>query len=76
VHRQGASAGDGALLARAVAALAKPQGDWYAWVAAESNVAKSLRQVLVERWQLPKEWIKAAGYWKQGTAATHEKHED
>lgn len=76
VHRNGAPAGDGALLLRAVAALERPPGDWYAWVAAESGVAKAVRQWLVEEWRLPKEWIKAAGYWKLGMAATHETHQD
>ncbi|VCU70262.1 NADPH-dependent ferric-chelate reductase [Pigmentiphaga humi] len=76
LHRQGARAGDPGLLTAAVAALPKPAGDWYAWVAAESGVAKRVRQVLVENWQVPKEWIKAAGYWKQGAAATHDRHED
>ncbi|MDX3905367.1 MAG: siderophore-interacting protein [Pigmentiphaga sp.] len=76
VHRNGGKPGDPRLLAGAVAALGKPAGDWYAWVAAESTVAKQVRQVMVENWQQPKEWIKAAGYWKLGAAATHEKHED
>lgn len=76
VHRDGAQPGDPELLARAVAALEPPPGDWYGWVAAESGIAKRVRQVLVDGWRLPKAWIKAAGYWKQGAAATHDKHED
>lgn len=76
IHRNGAQPGNPELLAGAVSALRKPEGDWYVWVAAESGVAKRVRQILVQNWQVPKEWIKAAGYWKQGASATHENHED
>ncbi len=76
VHRQGEPAGNTRLLPEAVAALDVPDSEWYAWVAAESAVAKAVRQILVDRWALPKEWIKASGYWKRGASATHDKIND
>ncbi len=66
-------------LADALKALAKeglPQGDFYAWIACESLTAKALRaQLIAEHGANPK-WTKAAGYWKQGSVAVHENHED
>ena len=76
VHRGDVDAGDPAALTEAVAALQLPEGDVYAWVAAESAVAKSVRKNLVDVRGMPKEWVKAAGYWKRGAAATHDKHDD
>jgi NADPH-dependent ferric siderophore reductase len=72
VYRHGRPPGDaGALLAR-IAALAFPAGDFHAWVACESSVAKALRNHLVgERGAQPK-WTKAAGYWRRGSEATHD----
>ena len=75
LHRDGRPAGDAALLERAVAECSLPSGQGYAWIACESNVARTLRQRLLER-GLNKQWIKAAGYWKRGASATHDKFED
>ncbi len=66
-------------LAEALKAVAKaglPAGDFYAWIACESLTAKALRaQLIAEHGANPK-WTKAAGYWKQGSIAVHENHED
>lgn len=76
VHRQGAEPGGAYGLLAALRSLDLPAGDVHAWVACESAVAKALRTHLVgERGVHPK-WIKAAGYWRRGSAATHDKHED
>jgi NADPH-dependent ferric siderophore reductase len=74
LHRGGAEAGDPTALATALAALPRPAGEGYAWIAAESAVAKALREQLLAQWGLEKGAIKAAGYWKRGTAAVHETH--
>jgi NADPH-dependent ferric siderophore reductase len=55
-----------------VSALQLPPGEGYAWVAAESGVARALRGVLLERHGMDKAMVKAAGYWKHGAAASHE----
>jgi len=39
-------------------------------------VARALRRVLIERHGVPKERVKAAGYWRRGAAGAHEKVED
>jgi len=76
VHRRGAEPGIGSPLLDALRALNLPEGDFHAWVACESTAAKAIRTHLVgERGAHPK-WVKAAGYWRRGTAATHDTHED
>jgi NADPH-dependent ferric siderophore reductase len=76
LHRNGADAGDGSLLRKAVAALTLPGGDGYAWVAAEAATAKTLRSHLVGERGLSKDRVKAAAYWKQGAVAVHETYND
>ena len=69
-----AAAGDAVVAA--LRDLRLPDGDIYAWVAAESSVAKAVRAYLVGERGLNKVWVKAAGYWRRGAEATHDKHED
>ncbi|MDM0068146.1 siderophore-interacting protein [Variovorax sp. J31P207] len=76
VHRRGAEPGTGSPLLDALRGLTLPEGDFHAWVACESSAAKAIRAHLVgERGAHPK-WVKAAGYWRRGAAATHDTHED
>jgi NADPH-dependent ferric siderophore reductase len=75
VHRNGAPAGAGDALAKALSTLKVPAGTFYAWVACESLVAKDLRrQVIADLGANPK-WIRAAGYWRRGAVAVHEMHD-
>ncbi|MXP62533.1 hypothetical protein E0493_04090 [Roseomonas sp. M0104] len=55
-------------------AAAAPPGEFFAWVAAESLVAKALRHPLIAEKKAEPRWLKAAGYWKLGQAAVHEQH--
>ncbi|APW35828.1 NADPH-dependent ferric siderophore reductase [Rhodoferax koreense] len=72
VHRRGAAPGQTEHLLAALRGLTLPAGEFHAWVAAETGVAKALRSHLVgERGAEPK-WTKAAGYWRHGSAATHD----
>lgn len=76
VHRRNAAPGTGSALLDTLRALALPAGDFHAWVACESAVAKALRAHLVaERGANPK-WIRASGYWRRGAVATHDTIED
>lgn len=76
VHRPLSGAGFSRPLMEAVSGLTLPEGDGYAWVACESDIAKLLRQHLVGERGLPKAWVKAAGYWRKGQVNFHESHED
>jgi NADPH-dependent ferric siderophore reductase len=76
LHRGAAEPGTTALLARAVADIPLPSGSGYAWVAGESETARTIRRLLVDERGLTKERIKAAGYWKRGASAIHETHSD
>ncbi|MDB5893468.1 MAG: NADPH-dependent ferric siderophore reductase [Rhodoferax sp.] len=76
VFRKGRAPGDPAPLLAQLRGLVFPGGDFHAWVACESGVAKALRAYLVgERGANPK-WTKAAGYWRRGSPATHDSIED
>jgi len=76
LHRGEREPGTTALMEEALHRLRLPSGDGYAWVACESVTAKRLRQILVNEHRQPKSWLKAAGYWKRGTANVHETHDD
>lgn len=76
LHRGKAEPGKTTLLDEALAKLKLPAGEGYAWVACESLTAKRLRRILVEDHGHPKQWVKAAGYWKIGASSVHETHND
>lgn len=62
---------DSALLQRALAAAALPAGDGYVWIAAEAQVARTLRAFVLETLGHRKEWTKASGYWQAGAVGQH-----
>ena len=72
LERNGAPAGEPERLEAALSAITISRGEGHAWVACEAEVARRLRRVLTERHGLPKERVKAAGYWRRGAAASHE----
>jgi NADPH-dependent ferric siderophore reductase len=75
-HRKGADAASAGVLPAALRTLRLPRGDYYAWVACESLVAKALRaQLIAEHGANPK-WMRAAGYWRRGAVAVHDTHND
>jgi NADPH-dependent ferric siderophore reductase len=75
-HRDGAEAGSSDVLARTLKTLQLPAGDYYAWVACESLIAKALRAQLIADHGANPKWIRAAGYWRRGAVAVHETHND
>lgn len=76
LHRNGRAAGSAELLRQAISQFKLPTQSGYTWIACESNVARELRQHLLRERGLDKQWVKAAGYWKVGASATHEKHDE
>ena len=76
VHRRGAAPGTTMLLLDAIQTLALPAGDFHAWVACETGAAKALRAHLVAERGARPEWTKAAGYWRLGSADSHDTHSD
>ena len=76
VHRDSETAGDPKFLLERLQSVKFPAGDYFAWIAAETQVARALRQYLVTERSTNKHWVKAAGYWRRGAAASHDKIED
>jgi NADPH-dependent ferric siderophore reductase len=74
-HRDGAAAGTSDVLARTLSTLKIPRGDYYAWVACESLIAKALRRHLIADHGANPKWMRAAGYWRAGAVAVHEMHD-
>ena len=75
LYRDGTAAGQAQHFLNAIEQVAQ-QGQWpaddsFVWVAAETSVARQLRKQLIARFNLPKDSIKAAGYWQQGEAGAH-----
>jgi NADPH-dependent ferric siderophore reductase len=68
LHRGPTAPGESTLLADAVAALDRPAGDVFAWVAAESAAVRTIRADLRERWGLGRAQHHAIGYWRRGRA--------
>jgi len=69
LHRGGTPPGESTLLADAIAALDRPDGDdLFAWVAAESAAVRAVRADLRGRWGLGRAQHHAIGYWRRGRA--------
>jgi NADPH-dependent ferric siderophore reductase len=72
ISRDGRHADDAQLLHAALTGLCPlPEGDGYVWIAAEANVARTLRTYIVDTLGHNKAWVKASGYWVTGEADAH-----
>lgn len=65
LERQGADAATSNLLETALRRLPIPAGDTFYWIATESQRARHLRQYLSDERGVPKDWLKASGYWQR-----------
>jgi len=45
----------------------------FAWIAHESQVARTIRSYLLAEHNVDRRWIKAAGYWRRGASGAHDK---
>ena len=75
LHRNGAAAGTSSLLEEALLDLPLPSRNVHAWLAGEIETMRRLRRCLVER-GLPREQIRAAGYWRVGEPSAHARIDD
>jgi len=75
-HRNGTAAGASDVLAKKLPGLKFPSGDYYAWVACESLIAKALRAQLIADHGANPKWMRAAGYWRRGAIAIHDVFEN
>jgi NADPH-dependent ferric siderophore reductase len=76
VHRAGTAASDADLLLGAVRDITLPAGEGFIWIAAETSVARALRDYVQSTLGHPKPWLKAAGYWTRGEADASDKSLD
>lgn len=76
LHRKGTAPGASMLLPEAAAKLVLPAGEGYVWAAAESAVARAVRDVMVGQHQVGKRRIRASSYWKRGASGVHENLDD
>ena len=74
VHRDSAVAGSLPLL-DALRRMRMPTGFFHAWIGCESAQAKALRAYLVTECLASPKWIRASGYWRKGSAATHDAYD-
>ncbi len=71
VYRNGAAA-EAMPLLDALQRLRMPTGVFHSWIACETQQAKALRAYLVTECRANPKWIRASGYWRHGSAATHD----
>ena len=74
LHRGGAAAGTTSLILDAIKALTFPPGTAYAYMAGEVTMSQAVRAHLTETRGFDPRYLKAAGYWRLGTADAHEDH--
>lgn len=75
VHRDDHVDGRPSPLLAALHRAQLPPGDVHAWIGCESADAKALRAHLVNECHANPKWIRASGYWRRGSAATHDSHD-
>ena len=63
-ERNGFDATSSTLLEDVLVDFEPPEGDAFYWIAAESQRTRLMRKFIEEHLQVPKEWIRATGYWK------------
>lgn len=63
-------------LETALSEIVLPDGDYYAWIACESEIARSLRNILISNHEANPKWLRASGYWRRGAEGIHDSFND
>ncbi len=71
LHRNGLPAGTSHLLERALESAVLPAGPIHVWLAGEIDVVRTLRHHLLGERRIPRESVRAAGYWRRGEPGAH-----
>jgi NADPH-dependent ferric siderophore reductase len=72
VPRSAPSDAPASQLINALRGMQLPAGRCFVWVAAESQVARTIRRYLTDERGIDKHWVKAAGYWQRGATGVHD----
>jgi NADPH-dependent ferric siderophore reductase len=56
------------MLRTALQKLPIPEGEGFTWIACETSIARELYRYAIDTMKLPREWVKANGYWTWGQA--------
>ncbi len=64
LERNGFDAASSTLLEDALVDFEQPDGDAFYWIATESRRARNMRLFLEDHLQVPRDWVRATGYWK------------
>jgi NADPH-dependent ferric siderophore reductase len=76
LHRRGTLPGRSDLLLAALRDMALPAGDLHVWMAGEIAAMHSLRLHMLTERGLRRDRVRAAGYWRHGSAGAHERIEE
>lgn len=76
VTQQSASGTDHGALKAALRQFELPKGDFFSWVACESQTAKEVRAILVGECGANPKWTRASGYWRRGASGVHDHFDD
>jgi NADPH-dependent ferric siderophore reductase len=73
VHRSSTDAANPRALLAALKEIRFPLGEGFIWIAAEANVARAVRDHVINVRCHPVQWLRASGYWVEGRADAYER---
>lgn len=72
ITQQSTNGTDHSALTTALRQIDLPKGDFFSWVACESQTAKEIRTILVGEFGANPKWTRVSGYWRRGTSGVHD----
>ena len=73
VHRPSDDATKAEPVLEALKTIELPPGDGFVWIAAEAQVARAVRDHVINVRRHPRQWLRASGYWIEGRADAYER---